>query len=226
MSVRVPSVAVLKNRGVPITLHALVTDDAGVPVRPYVRRYDGESEEAEPVLEHRFLQFTSAVLSDLESDDIGFGSMDEWQEQLGTKPFVSLTRTVAIALEWWVPGKSTDTGAPVPDLRRAGKAMLDGLTDDYSTIVGTAFALANGVQPERALDLLKAGVRNAKELRPLIDQEIDKLLLEEEAAIARARKQLAGEDDTPTSPPAADTPGSSGSPDGSEAVATSTSSGD
>lgn len=221
MSVRVPPVAVLKNRGVPITLHTFAEAVEGD--RTYVRAFDGEGEDAEPVLEHRFLQFTNAVLADLESDDVGFGSMDAWQDALGVRPFVTLTRTLAIALEWWVPGALTATGSPVPDLRRAGKAMLDGKTDDYSTIVGVAFALANGVAPERAVDLLKAGVKNAAELRPLIDREIDKLLADEERAIQRARDALA--DDTPTSPSDPATPGSSGSPDGSGQAEVSTSSG-
>lgn len=226
MSVRVPGPQVLRNRGIPVKVHRLVLDGAGDPVRPYQREFDGTGENAELLTDEVWVQLTNAVLADFEDDEIGWGSLDNWQAALVETPYKALVRTFALALGYHVPGMSTPGGSPVPDLRRAGTLMLDGLTDDYATVIGAAFALANGVSPERVGELLRAGVRNAAELRPLIDAEVQKMLEDEEASMAEARRlrDAVYGDGTPTNQTSG-TPSPNGSELGSEPAVPSTSSG-
>jgi hypothetical protein len=203
---RIPTAAVLKSRGVPLRVHRLVTDeDTGAPAVPYARLMDG----------------------DVESDDIGWGSLDAWEDALQKQPTQALVRTLALALEVFVPGKATAAGSPVPDLRRMGKMMLDGETDEYATVVGAAFAISQGISPEHAGAILKQGVKNAREVRPLIDAEVQKLLEKEQAGIDQALRELSDADAaaTPTSPTGTPSPGTPGTPAGPEPVAASTSSG-
>jgi hypothetical protein len=225
---RIPTAAVLKSRGVPLRVHRLVTDeDTGAPAVPYARLMDGDAEDASPLYEERWLQFTNSVLVDMESDDIGWGSLDAWEDALQKQPTQALVRTLALALEVFVPGQATAAGSPVPDLRRMGKMMLDGETDEYATVVGAAFAISQGISPEHAGAILKQGVKNAREVRPLIDAEVQKLLEKEQAGIDQALRELSDADAaaTPTSPTGTPSPGTPGTPAGPEPVAASTSSG-
>lgn len=223
---RVPSANVLKNRGVPVFVHRLVTDpETGRAATPYERAFTGEGDAGEPVYDEVFIQFTTSVLVDMENPETGWGNLDEWQEQLGTLPTSALAKTIAFCLELFVPGAYSASGYPLPDLRRAGKMMLDGRADDYATAVGAAFALANGVSAERAGEVLRAGVRQAKDIRPLIDAELGRALDEEMKAVDQAIEQMRAGDATPTGPTTG-TPGGPGSEAGSETVVTPTSSGD
>lgn len=220
-SPRVPTPQVLKHRGVPITVHALGETAEGRAT--YERRFDGEGENASPVYEERWLQFTNSVLVDMENPAIGWADLEGWEDDLQKRPTVALVRTLALALEVWVPGKHTETGDPVPDLRRTGKMLLDGQTDEYATAVGAAFMLSQGISPERAGEALRAGVKNAAEVRPLIDAEVQKMLAKEQETMEEAFRALNVAADTPTSP-SEPPPGTPGTP-GSEPAETSTPSG-
>lgn len=216
-----PNAQVLKNRGVPVILHVLAGDDEpGGPARPYKRTFTSDDESAEPILCTRWVQFTNSVIADIEDTEMGWGDQDGWQDALSKQPFLTLCKTLAISFEWWVPEQVNATGGPVPDQRRAGKAMLDGQIDTYATALGGAYSLSQGVTPEQAGEIMRAGIKSAAELRPLIASEVEKMIAEEEAAIQRARGALA----TPTSPDES-TPSDSNSDSGSVPAVPSTSSG-
>lgn len=224
---RIPNAAVLKHRGVPIRLHALVTDETGAPASPYARKFEGDGEESQPVYEERWVQFTNAALVDMENPAVGWADLDGWEDALQKNPTTALVKTLAIVLGMWVPGLAGPSGDPVPDLRRAGTMLVDGEADTYATVIGAAFMLAQGISPERAGEVLRAGVRNAREVRPLIDSEVQKMLAEEQASVEAAlRAAGVGDAGTPTSPSESqDSPGVPGTPVGSEPAETSTSSG-
>lgn len=225
MTTREVSPAVLKNRGVPLRFHVLAVGEDGNPASPYARKMDGDAETALPVFEERFVQFTSAVLVDMENPDVGWKDLDAWEDALSRQPTVTLVRTLALVLGLTVPGRATAGGEPVPDLRRVGVMMLDGEIDEYATAIGAAFMLAQGISPERAGEALRAGVKNAAEVRPLIDAEIQKMLAKEQESIEELLRDARGET-TPTSPDASEgSPGGTGSTDGAEPVVPSTSSG-
>lgn len=230
MSVREVPPAVLKHRGVPLRFHVLAVGEDGAPVVPYARAYDGEGEDATPRYEDRWLQFSSSVLVDLENPAVGWADLDAWEDNLQARPVSTIVRTIALALEMWVPGAHTADGYPVPDLRRAGTMILDGEIDDYASAIGCAFMLSQGIAPERAGEALRVQVKAAKDLRPLVNTELQRMLAEEEAAQEEAFRLLhaaVAARDTPTSPSeAAPSPGPPGTPSGAEPVGTPASSGD
>jgi hypothetical protein len=220
--------AVLKHRGVPVRFHALVLGEDGAPVRPVARRFDGDGDSAEPVFEERWLQFTSSVLVDFENPSIGWADLDAWEDALGKSPVPSIVRTIALALELWVPGMSTPDGYPVPDLRRAGTMILDGELDDYAAAIGCAFMLSQGIAPERAGEAMRVQVKAARDLRPLVDTELQRMLAAEVEAQDEAFRLLneaAANRDTPTNPDGTTSPGTPGTPSGVEGVGTPASSG-
>lgn len=225
---RVPPPHVLKNRGVPVRVHALVVDDAGAPMVPYARRFEGDGEDSAPVFEERFIQFHNAALVDMENVHVGWADLDAWEDALAKSPTSALVRTFAIVFGAWVPGLAGPTGDPVPDLRRTGLMLIDGDADTYATAVGAAFMLAQGVSPTSAGEVLRAGVKNAKDVRPLIDAEVQKMLRAEQEQIEAALRAAGAESlDTPTSPSEKpDSLGVPGTTGGPEQDALSTSSGD
>lgn len=229
MSVREVPPAVLKHRGVPLRFHALVTGEDGNPVVPHARRFDGEDEDATPVYEERWLLLTSSVLVDLENPTIGWADLDAWEDALGTNVHTTIARTLALALEVWVPGEHAPDGSPVPDLRRVGKMMVDGMIDDYAAAIGAAFMLSQGIAPERAGEALRVQVKAAKDLRPLVDTELQRMLAAEAESQEEAFRLLREAQDaqgTPTSPSGEPSPGTRGTGDGAPPVATPPSSGD
>ena len=202
-----PTTAVLKNRGIPVKLHRLVTDEYGQVVRPTQRLYDAEDV---PVIEEVWLQLTAAVIADIEET---WGDLDGWQKALSTQAYKALTTTVALAFEWFTTGPD---GLPVADSRRAGKAMIDGEIAGYSTAIGCAFMLAQGFPPEKVGEALRAGVVEVKKAMA----ELEKV----DMAALMSPDRSDDDGDTPTNPPAS-IPGPVGTPPGSDSSSTPTSSG-
>ena len=59
---QLPSVQVLKNRGIPVLVHQVEPDANGVR---YNRVFTSDDPSAEPVLETAFIKFTNLSLSDV-----------------------------------------------------------------------------------------------------------------------------------------------------------------
>lgn len=213
-----PPPAVLKSRGVPIKVHVLAKNDED----RWVRSMDGD----EPVIDTVYVQMTNAVLTDLTDPLVGYGSLDLWQHALSNDTYRALQNTLAMCLDWWIvlPG-----GQESPDGRRAGRAMIDGEVDSYSSAIGAAFMLANGVRPERVGEVMAAGITSAAGIREqMMDKLADAAMEAAQESTDRLKAALDADADetTPTSPSSpTDTPSSSGSPHGSEQVATPASSG-
>lgn len=155
---------VLKNRGVPVRVHVLEQDAAGRWARSY--EADGQT----PVTEQVWIQLTNDVLASIEEH---WGSLDEWQKASQTKPFLSIGATLAICFDWW---KDSTSGEELPDGRRGGRAMLDGSLEVYTSAVGAAFMLANGIAPDRVGKALTDGLAATQKARArLVDETMTKL---------------------------------------------------
>lgn len=206
--------AVLKNRGVPVSFIVLNKDDEGRWTRSYT---DGGG----PVTEVVHLQMTNDVLAAIEDDVTGWGSLDAWQKDLQEHPFKALGKTIALCRDWYTP-------ADLPDVRRAGKAMLDAEIDVYSAAVGGAFMLANGLAPEQVgktlADGVKASAAQKKRAMDRVTEQLDKAAREQELLEAH-EEDLAAAPDTPT-PPRSGTRGKAGAKRGAASDGPSTSSGD
>lgn len=164
MTIREVPASVLKNKGIPVPVHALETGPDGNPALPYRRLV---TQAGDPVEVEMWVRLTNLGLADLEEK---WGGLQQWQEALASKPFSTLLDTLAIV--WEEPR------------RAAGLRMIDGGTDDYSTAIGAAFMLANGVPPERVGEVIARGVRaSAAERARLLDEGLREILADDGEAL-------------------------------------------
>lgn len=210
---QVPGPAVLRNRGVPVLVHVLARDAEHRLAVPYQRTFD---EADEPILETRWIQFTNAVLADIEAR---WGDTDSWQGALSDNPYRTLAETLAIAFGEWHTDEAG--GPPTPDVRLVGTMMRDGIDSTaYSTAILGAYLLSQGVEPERVGESLRREYAKAAETAHRIAEVLATSLDEPQP--------------TPPSPPDATTPtsptespsGEPPSPTGPDSEGTGTSSGD
>jgi hypothetical protein len=120
---------VLRNKGVPIRL-AQVRKDENDWVPLYTSDGDMETET-------HYLKFNHNVIADMEEQ---WDGIQNWQDAMAEKPISTLRRTIAICL--LIP------------VERVGGMLIEGRLPEYSNAIGTAWALANGVDPTVASQLL------------------------------------------------------------------------
>lgn len=166
-----PSVQILKNRGVPVLVHAVEPDIDGVR---WNRVYDANDA---PVHETDFVRFTALSLSDIEDR---WGGNDGWEKALEEKPYTTLIDTFAIMWEC--------------SRQKAGKRLIDDAVDDYSTAVGAAFMQANGIEGDAVVRVIASGVKSARQLRERLSAEGAKVVQEMEKQEAEAEAQRAADD--------------------------------
>lgn len=148
---KVPSPAVLKNRGVPVPVHKLSDGDGTLPPS----RVYNDAEE--PVFEDRYVKITNNALSDIEDLDYGFGGLEEWQAELNSRAYTTVRKTLAIV--WGYDPRNR------LHLLEVGQAMVDGQIDTYVTALGASYMIANGLDPTAAGELLEIGMDAASEKR-------------------------------------------------------------
>lgn len=170
---------VLKNRGVPIMIHVPETGPDGELLLPYRRKMTGEGDNAEPVMQEVWIQFTNAVLADIEDPEVGWpekdgaaAGMEAWQAAMAASPWTAISKTLAICLQLWVPGVASPNGGPIPNTRLAGTLIPDGQQAELSAAVGAAFAMALGSSPDSAGKLLAQGMAQAKDLGDKIAESL------------------------------------------------------
>lgn len=142
---------VLKNKGIPCEFAKLKKVGDALEIS-----YD-ENGEVEKDIFH--IKFTNNIISDIE---IHFGGLEAWQEQLEKTPYTTIRQTLAFALR------------KTP--QETGNVMLDGELMMYSNIIGTAWAVANGVDPIMASQMLKSSIGLADEQKRLLNVELSKTL--------------------------------------------------
>lgn len=203
-----PSHSVLKNRGVPVLVHQVEPTDDGL-------HWDRVFNEAdEPVKVTTWVRFTNLSLAEVEST---WGDFEGWQKALDERPYNTLLDTFAFI--WEVPRA------------QAGKMMLDDAADDYSTAVGAAFMMSQGIEGDAVVRVIGRGVSAAKTLRERLEREglaaVMEAEAEEDLAEAKRLAERRSEDAPATPTPPSPSPlGLPDSPTGPSWDAESTSSGD
>lgn len=144
---------VLKNKGIPTEFAKTQKSESG-----WGRVVD---EDGEPEKEIVFVKFTNNSISDIE---LHFGGLETWQEQLEKFPITTIRQTLAFVLK--------------RDIHDVGEAMLDGEVVMYSNVIGTAWSIANGVDPTTASRLLKQSVGLANEQKQSLNEQLNKAMQE------------------------------------------------
>jgi hypothetical protein len=146
---------ILKNKGVPCEFAK--TQKVG----DSWERVIGEDGEIEKVVHH--VKFTNNSISDIE---LHYGGLESWQQKLEKFPVTVVRQTLAFALK--------------RDVIDVGEAMLDGEVVMYSNVVGTAWSIANGVDPQIASRMLRQSVGLANEQKKMLNEELQKSTVAEE----------------------------------------------
>lgn len=171
------SAAVLRNKGVAVEVNSTAQTDDGVWE---IVKAKGDEAATEKV----WLRFDGNALADLEE---AFGDLVAYQMATATNPHIAIRRTISIVLGWDdlhprdTSGKLEPSGRLCSGCRRAGLSMIPGKTRDYSTAVGAALALANGLDPTQALRLLEQGAKANAELADARNKAVDEMLALDEA---------------------------------------------
>lgn len=187
---------VLRNKGVPVEVFALDTDDSG---RPIVRLDGGE--EGAPVVEKAWVRLDSNAICDLEDE---FGSLDGFEKAM------SGTSIDGVMIQQPKTFRAVRSGLAAAlgiDAKRAGVMMDGGRLAEYANALSMSMALANGVDPTKVAQLWERGIRAIEENKITRNADIDERL-----------GALSDQDN--------DSPGTNGSEPGVPLVAASTSSGD
>ena len=124
------SSAVLRNKGIPVLLAEVRRGDDDWEVV-----YDSEGN---PKVEEVHIKFTHNTIADVEET---FDGLTEWQEAMEAKPVSTLRKTFSLL-----------TLEPVD---KVGVMMLEGRLPEYNNAIGVAWAMANGVDPTIASQLLE-----------------------------------------------------------------------
>ena len=145
---------VLKNKGVPCLFAK--TNKTGPSEEDWARVVN---EEGEPITEVIHVRFTNNSISDIEEL---FGNLEKWQETLEQKPYTTLRQTLAFVMK--------------RSLYDVGEAMLDGEIVTYSNVIGTAWSIANGVDPILASRMLSQTIALAEENKKQLTENLAKAL--------------------------------------------------
>ena len=117
------------------------------------------TEDGELVKEERWVKFTNNSISDIE---VEYEGLEAWQEKLEKIPLTTVRHTLSIVFG--------------EDVQRVGEAMLDAEVVTYANVIGTAWSIANGVDPTVASRLLLQSEGLAKEQREVLNKELTKSL--------------------------------------------------
>lgn len=192
------SAAVLRNKGVCIEINQTEQVEG---VWEVVRSGDGD-----PVLTKAWVRMDGNILADLEET---WGNLTAYQQATKETPYQAVRRTLSMVFGWDdLHAPNDPSGRLCSGCRRAGLSMREGGLTEYTTAVGAALALANGLDPTKVVAMLAMGVKATKEQEDLRNAALDELLAE------------AAEEETPSESTSMD-----GSANGSEPVAATTSSG-
>jgi hypothetical protein len=211
-----PTVAVLRNKGVPVRVHE--TQPAPTGSGRWERVLSADPDEPTPVWTQVHVRFTALDLAEIEEK---FGSIQAWNEALnGDKSHSSVIDT--LALLWGYPRE------------RAGVAMIDGDLDGYAAAIGAAFLLANGGEADAVVRVLASRITVTGTKRKIQALGVGAQLEEEERLVQEAEKALTEYRETQNNKPSpkkatrkrvSGSTGANGSNSGSELVAATTSSG-
>lgn len=158
------SAVVLRNKGVQVDVCALTTNDDGTRMRAIA------DEHGAPVIEKRWVRFDANAMADIEDH---FGTLPAFETASSETPNTVIRRGLAIC--WGID-----------DVREVGLMMVEGQLNTYSTAIGVALAIANGVDPTQAAEMLEVGIKAVAEAEAELKSEMANML-------AKAREDQAKE---------------------------------
>lgn len=144
---------ILKNKGIPTNFNKVTKTG-----EKWERVLNESGELENEVL---YVRFTNNAICDIE---LHFGSLEEWQEALEKNPVTTVRHTLALCI-----------GRQITEV---GEMMQDGEVVMYSNVIGTAWSIANGVDPTIASQLLKQSDGLASEQKLLLNQAIENQMKE------------------------------------------------
>jgi len=160
---------VLRNKGIPVALAKVVKgEDDWKPV--YL-----PGGEAETEVFH--VKFTHNFIADIEDE---WDGLDEWQVAMETKPVSTLRKTMSIVL--------------MEPIHKVGARLLEGRLPEYNNAIGVAWALANGVDPTIASQLLEQANQAADSQIEMLNQELVKTAEEVQNLLDEAMEDTPGEE--------------------------------
>lgn len=186
---------ILRNKGVQVEVAVLAHDEDGLPRR--TKDDHGNEKTGE-----KWVRFDANAIADIEEQ---FGNLAGFEEASRLTPFNAIRRVLSIV--WQI--------SP----REAGMLMLDGKINDYSTAVGVALSIANGVDPTQAARLLRVGVTAGKKIQAERDKVMEETLVEAEAEVEEAEKaevETKAQETAPDSSPTDASTGDGGPRSGSD----------
>ncbi len=145
---------ILKNKGTPCEFAKTVK------VGESWEKVVDEDGEVQKTIFH--VKFTNNTISDIE---VHYGGLEDWQAKLEKFPVTSVRQTLAFCLQ--------------KELSEMGEMMLDGEVVMYSNVIGTAWSIANGVDPTIASLMLRQSVGLADGQKKTLNEELAKTLEKE-----------------------------------------------
>jgi len=138
---------VLRNKGVPVKLAKIrKAEDDWTPIYSS----DGELET-----EELHVRFTHNIIADIEET---WDGLADWQEAMESKPVSTLRRTLSLIF--------------MEPVDKIGGMLIEGRLPEYSNAIGTAWALANGVDPTVASRMLEAAEIQVDSQIETLNQEL------------------------------------------------------
>lgn len=145
---------ILKNKG--ILCQFAKTRKTGSNESDWAEVLD-ESEEL--VKETISIRFTNNSISAIEEH---YNGLEAWQDALEKKPYNTMRQTLAYVLN--------------RNIFDMGEAMLDGEIVTYSNVIGTAWSIANGLDPDVAGRMLAQALGLAVENKKQLELKMEDLM--------------------------------------------------
>lgn len=145
---------VLKNKG--ISCQFCKTQKTDSNSNGWSRVFD---DKEELVTETLLIRFNNNSISDIEEF---WGGLESWQDALEKKPYNTMRQTLSFVL-----GR---------ELHDVGEAMIDGDIVAYSNVIGSAWSIANGVDPIVAGQMLTQAFRLAEENKKTLQKNLEEMI--------------------------------------------------
>lgn len=152
---------VLRNKGVPIVLNNVRRDES-----EWATIYDSSGEAEDDVY---YVRFTHNVIADIEEK---WDGLAEWQLAMEAKPISTLRATLGLLI--------------LEPVEKVGCMMVEGRLAEYNNAIGVAWALANGVDPTVASQLLEEANKTVDSQIEALNSEMVKTL----AGVTEIREEL------------------------------------
>jgi len=130
--------AVLRNRGVPVTIGLTRAEHEVRDGKPFTRWILERGPEELPTSTIVYVRFDLQVIADIEQS---FGSSKAFLQALSDQPWPTVRTAFALMFE--------------RDERDVGRSLLVEHADEYARAVVVAWSLASGLDPQRAVEILE-----------------------------------------------------------------------